>query len=242
MSRLAVSVNNMHHRRSSLSATASDQPPLPDWFLSLPGVPALSERIGATELRRRLFHMSPALIPIGMPFIPHRDAWDPLVVTSAFSFAIVGLIAAQVLAPYFTRPNEQSWMPAVWGYILPMLAALILFPDRVELALMTLQIVALGDGSALLGGKLLGGARLPWNPEKTFSGFCCFVLIGSVAATLSYWSEAHPAVSIGRAFFVCGTAALCAGTAESLPLRSSDNFRVGATALATGAAISFWIA
>jgi dolichol kinase len=213
--------------------------PLPRFMLSVPGVSRLVERLGIIEFRRRLFHMSPSLIPIGLPYIPHSDVWDPLLVLGIVLCVIGGLAIAMTYRPLFTRSGEQSWMRAVLGYITPIVGALILFPGRAELGLMTLQIVALGDGFATLGGILLGGKRLPWNREKTFAGFICFIIVGSSTASYNYWGEAHPVVPYHTAYLVCFVAAFCAAIVESLPIRSNDNLRVGMTALLSGTLATF---
>lgn len=211
------------------------------WLFRLPGPAALADRLGPAELRRRLLHMIPGVVPIGLPFTPHSDVWEPVLFAAACVFAFSGLVCAIVLKPYVIRHHEEDWTHAVIGYILPVFGALLLLPGRSELALLTLQIVAFGDGSATLGGKLFGGRTLPWNPRKTFSGLFCFVVAGSLAATYSYWGEARPAVSLGTVYFICCVAALCAGIAESLPVRLNDNFRVGVTALVAGIAMSAWM-
>jgi dolichol kinase len=181
------------------------------------------------------------LLPIGLPFIPHNDVWGPVLVSLILVSTIVALVLALVLGPLLTRHGEENWMHAVLGYMLPVTAPLLLFSGRAELGLMTLQILALGDGSATLGGLTLGGRRLPWNRNKTFSGLLCFTLVGSLAATYSFWGEVRPGVPVGTAFLICGTAALCAGIVESLPIRSNDNLRVGTSALLVGMAMSAWI-
>jgi len=197
--------------------------------------------MGTAEFRRRLLHMSPALIPAGLPWIPHKDVWGPILVTMVILSCMVGLAIAYLVGPLVTRRNEKSWMSAVLGYIVPVLSPLLLLPGHGELGLMTLQIVALGDGSATFGGKMLGGRRLPWNRKKTFSGLICFTIVGTLASTYSFWGEIRPTVSWGTAFLICGTAALCAAIVESLPIRSNDNLRVGTTALLVGMAMSAWI-
>jgi dolichol kinase len=154
---------------------------------------------------------------------------------------VLGLSIAFIVGPMVTRRNEKSWMAAVLGYMVPVFAPLLLLPGHAELGLMTLQIVALGDGSATFGGKMLGGRRLPWNRKKTFSGLICFTIIGTLASTYSFWGEIRPTVSWGTAFLICGTAALGAGIVESLPIRSNDNLRVGTTALVIGMAMCAWI-
>ena len=210
------------------------QPQLSDWVQSIPGVSRIVDRIGVTEFRRRIFHMSPALMPVALPFLPHQDAWGaPLLSILMFSSVAV-LVLAKVFGPLLVRSNEISWMGAVFGYMGPVVGALLLFPGRAEWGLMTLQILALGDGSATLGGLMIGGRRLPWNRKKTYSGLFCFAIVGSLAASYSFWGEARPGVAYPKALLICGVAALCAAIVESLPIRSNDNFRVGITALTVG--------
>ena len=46
------------------------------------------------------------------------------------------------------------------------------------------------DQRKLFVGLLVGGPRLPWNPRKTWSGLCGFVLWGTVAtAVLIRWTQ-----------------------------------------------------
>ncbi|MCH7872975.1 MAG: hypothetical protein IID33_14870, partial [Planctomycetes bacterium] len=56
-------------------------------------------------------------------------------------------------------------------------------------------------------------------------------------AALLYWAEAGPPVGLPEAAVCAGCAALCGAVAESLPLRSLDNLRVGLAA-AIGVAAS----
>lgn len=217
-------------------------PYLPAWVLSLPGFSRIVDRVGVTEFRRRLIHMSPSLLPIGLPFIPHNDVWGPCLIGIVLFATIFGLYFASSFQHLFKRKTDEKWSHAMLGYVIPIVVPLLLLPGRAELGLMTLQIIALGDGSATLGGLLLGGQRLPWNSKKTFSGLFCFLLIGSLAATYSYWGEASPAVPVGTVYVICVAAALSAGIVESLPIRSIDNFRVGTTALLVGTLMSAWLA
>lgn len=215
---------------------------LPGWMMSLPGMTRVVDRLGVTETRRRLFHMSPALLPIALPFIPHPDVWGPILVSLIATSSVVVLAIACFMGHLLKRRGEHNWMQAVLGYMVPVVGALLLLPGRAEIGLMTLQILALGDGSATLGGLMLGGRRLPWNSRKTFSGLLCFTCMGTMAATYSYWGEARPGVPILTAFAVCATAALAAAIVESIPSRSNDNFRVGVTALLVGLTMTWLIA
>ena len=178
--------------------------------------------------------MLPGLLPLAFLIIPHMDPWEPLLQGITITLSLTMMTFAIIRYRDFARPQESMWHMSVIGYSVPILAMLFLFPGRSELGLMTLGVVAFGDGSAALGGKLIGGRRLPWNHHKTWVGLCCFVVAGTIAASLSYWMDASPVVPFRIALGIGGTAALAGGFVESLPIRSHDNFRVGVTAALTG--------
>ncbi|WP_397571157.1 hypothetical protein [Schlesneria sp. T3-172] len=233
MSRLSTS-HDLLQSRLSISTADFPQTQTADWGSSIPGISRVIRKLGVSEFRRRLFHMTPALLPAVLPFLDHPDPWGMLLMGAVATIAVVVIVLSIVLAPYIKRNGETDWRYAVWGYMIPVIAPILLFPDRAEWGLMTLQILALGDGSATLGGLMFGGRRLPWNPRKTVAGLICFTMMGAMGATLSFWAEALPGVPFGIAFAICGTASLCAGLVESLPIRSNDNFRVGMSALLSG--------
>jgi len=220
----------------AISRDGEIQQHLPAWVLTLPGVSFSVKRLGVVEFRRRLFHMSPSIGLIGVPFIPHKGLWG-LIFFGLLVMSGVSLGLALAYRRFMTRPREKSWMGAVLGYMLPVVTPLLIFPDHPEFGLMTLQILALGDGSATLAGKMFPIWRLPWNRHKTFAGLLCFTLMGTLGATYSYWGES-PNLQLRTIFLICSGAALCAAIVESLPIRSNDNFRVGTTALIVGFAMT----
>ena len=207
---------------------------LPGWLLLVPGVKPLAARLGVAEFRRRLLHMLPGLFPCLLWVIPHQDPWGPLLLNMTIIVSVCVMTLAMLRASAFARPGEQQWAQAVVGYVVPVLGMLFLLPGRSELGLMTLGIMALGDGSAALGGIAWGRRRLPWNRRKTWVGLGSFVVVSTIMSTLFYWVEARPGVPFGVALAIAGTAALTAAIVESLPLRSHDNLRVGTTAALTG--------
>lgn len=196
------------------------------------------------EVRRRLLHMTPGFLPFVLWVIPHQDPWGPILLMAV---ALLGggiIVAAFRRYRSFARRGERDWSAAVLGYALPVLGALLLLPGEAEIGLSVLGILALGDGAATLGGLRLGGRRLPWNRRKSWTGVLCFCFGGAALATLLYWGEAVPRVSLLTAFLSVLPATLAAALVESLPLRSNDNLRVGATALVvallTHAAYAGW--
>lgn len=178
--------------------------------------------------------MLPGLMPALLLVLPHYDPWELPLKLSVVAISL-GIIAFAILRYHdFARPGESLWHVSVIGYTVPVVAMLLLLPGRSELGLMTLGVLAFGDGSAALGGKLMQGPKLPWNRCKTWAGLASFALVGSVAASFSYWADARPAVPIRICLTIGAAAALMGAIVESLPIRSHDNFRVGATAALTG--------
>jgi len=198
----------------------------------------LAGRMGPTELRRRIWHISPGLLPFLLWPIPHADPISPtlrgiIVLTCAI---IAGLIYLR-----FHRVARQSVASdragAVLGYSGSVLLTLLLFPANAELGLTVLAILAFGDGSATLGGMLLAGPKLPWNRSKTWTGTLCFLACGVPMATVVFWGETYfnaesqgSPVPFFSALLCGGTAVVLAAIAESVPSRINDNIRVGVTA------------
>jgi dolichol kinase len=209
------------------------------------------ERLGARELKRRLLHTSPGFLPFLLWAIPH----DP---PSSLRFLCVisGLIVALAGVAYYhfgrvqrTSERSRDMMGAVFGYATVVLVTMLVCPQHVEIAFAALAVLAFGDGSATLGGMLMPGRRLPWNSKKTIMGTICFVLVATPMAAVIYWGQAHdfyetanvPHVGWAMALLGALAAAVAAALVESLPVRTNDNLRVGATA-ALVIALFQWLA
>jgi uncharacterized protein (TIGR00297 family) len=127
------------------------------------------------------------------------------------------------------------------------LAVIVVFRERMELAAAVWGLLAFGDGMATVAGVFSRGGKLPWNPEKSWAGFFAFVLNGTAAAAfLIRWTQhaavdATPAIeSVGISFLGvggdakefafliagCFVAALAAAFAESLSTGIDDNILV----------------
>lgn len=202
---------------------------------------ALPGGLSAAESRRRLLHILPGFLPFILWPIPHQDPWGPILADAVIALTVALLAIAFLRSRVFAREGESDWNSSVLGYAVPILATLCIGRGREEIGVMTLAIVAFGDGSATLGGLMLGGRTLPWNPRKTWTGSLCFVLFGTLLATVVYWGEARPSVSWSAAALIAGGATLAAAFVESLPVRLNDNLRVGATAALMGAALTLLV-
>lgn len=204
-------------------------------------LPRGGEGLRVAELRRRLMHISPGFLPFLLWFIPHQDPWGPLLVDAVIALAVALVTSALIRFPSVARPGERDFRPAVLGYALPVLAALSLLRGREEVGVMTLAILAFGDGSATLMGMLCRGRPLPWNPRKSWIGSLSFVLLGGFMGMLVYWGEARPVVSWSLAAAVAFSSAGVAALAESLPMRLNDNLRVGTAAAIMGGVLTYFL-
>jgi len=203
-----------------------------DFVFRLPGTRRIAGRMGRAELRRRLLHMTPGLLPVALWLYPHSyPNWElPVrvwVCGLAMSLAFFGLKHFREVA----RAGESGGIDSVLGYSFSVLAALAIAPLHPEYCLIVLVILAFGDGSATLGGKLIGGPRLFWNRDKTWAGLMCFWMCGTFVATLAYWGEVAPRPTLLSAAAIASMVTAAAALAESLPLKLNDNLRVGIATL-----------
>ncbi len=237
-----TTIYDRFQRRLVVSRSPSIHSKKLKWLMILPGATVVVDRLGNCECRRRLFHMSPSLLPFGLLLVPRDHERGQLVVSITVLLAIAALSLAIAFCPKLKRPGEKHWMHAVLGYMVPVVVPMLFWSQHYEFGLMTLQILAVGDGSATFGGVMFGGRTLPWNRHKTLTGLACFTICGSLAATCSYWLEASTRPTFADSFLICGIASLCAAIVESLPIQSNDNLRVGITALLAGITMSAFFA
>ncbi|MCH2213036.1 MAG: hypothetical protein MK110_17160 [Fuerstiella sp.] len=210
----------MNDSHSTIDSDSENRP----WFTG---------SIPSRELRRRIWHMSPGFLPLILQFVPHADPVSP---TLRWIFmGVATVIGLRILWGFrqIRRNNETGGMAAVAGYSLSVIIMLLLFPQHLELSLALLAILAFGDGSATLFGLLIQGPKLPWNPDKTWSGLLAFVGIGSMMASWIYRGETlnpeaiDAPVGFQTALMLVTPAVIAAALFESIDSRINDNIRVG---------------
>ncbi len=122
------------------------------------------------------------------------------------------------------EPAVNIWTGIVI-YPISVLALILLYRNSMHVAAAAWAIMALGDGMASIVGEGLRGAPLPWNPGKTWTGFCGFVVAGTAGAcVLTRWVNSELAVE--RVLVVSVAAAMVGAAVESLPIRLDDNISV----------------
>jgi uncharacterized protein (TIGR00297 family) len=133
------------------------------------------------------------------------------------------------------RPaDEARGLPlGIVLYPIAVLLLVIAFPRRLDIAAAAWGILAVGDGSATLVGRAIGGPRIPWNRDKTVAGSAALAILGGTAGVfLSWWTRPaiDPPPSIAFVVIAPIAAAIAAALFETIPIRLDDNLGVPATA------------
>ncbi len=119
------------------------------------------------------------------------------------------------------RDPARARDPGIVAYAASVLALVLLYRHRLEIAASVWGMLALGDPAAALAGRAFGGPRLPWNREKTWAG-----LLTNLAVSLAAGLFLFHFVSRGPATQAMGPVLAAAGAfafAESLRTGIEDN-------------------
>jgi uncharacterized protein (TIGR00297 family) len=124
----------------------------------------------------------------------------------------------------YPAPTVNTWAGIVL-YPISVLALIGLYRNHLHIAAAAWAIMALGDGMATVVGEAVGGSALPWNRQKTWSGFISFAVAGTVGAyLLTRWTA--PEIPPGKTLTVCAATALLGAVFESIPIPLDDNVTV----------------
>lgn len=167
---------------------------------------------------RQLEHAAPIGFAFLLPYLPY---WAVL------SLAGLAILHALVLSPRVvritTRSGEGSVSRGKVYYALGVLALLLVFSDRLEIAAGVWAILAVGDAASNVFGRRWGRRPLPFNPSKSVFGTGAYWISGTLSATLLvWWNMPEPASLWQIGAFSCIAAFLCA-LAEGLPAVLDDN-------------------
>jgi uncharacterized protein (TIGR00297 family) len=123
-----------------------------------------------------------------------------------------------------SAPGAGVWTGIVI-YPLSVLALILLYRHDLHVVAATWAIMALGDGLASVTGVAMRSPALPWNRQKTWSGFLGFVVAGTAGAyVLMRWVGL--AFDPGAALGISAATALVGAIVESAPVRLDDNATV----------------
>jgi uncharacterized protein (TIGR00297 family) len=181
---------------------------------------------------RQALHIAVGLFAITLRWLP----W-PLAAACAVS-AVLGnwLLLHRVFGARVAR-HERGYDAGIVLYPAMVLLLIIVFRHRIEIAGSVWAILAFGDGFATLAGRAIGGSRLPWNREKTWSGFAAFAAFGFVGAEVTYvWLQTSR--TLLSPMVIVGVTVVACAIAESSPLNVDDNVVVPLAGAAVMAALA----
>ena len=162
----------------------------------------------------------------------------PLAITVQFALVGLGLISDEAAVQSMSRTGDRREIlrgPLFYGVVFVVLT--LMFWKESPVGIVALMLVCGGDGLGDVVGRRYGKLRLPWSPEKSFSG-SLGVLLGGwflAAAILSLYVAlgvfSSPIWSYLPAITIIS---LIAALVESLPYKDIDNLTVALAAVLAG--------
>jgi uncharacterized protein (TIGR00297 family) len=186
-------------------------------------------RLASGELKRKLVHLGVG----GFAFLLRYLTWPQaaLMALAAFLFNWQVLPRMGGKALWRGPEQERGYARGILLYPLSVLGLILFFHSDEDLWMVAAVwgVLAYGDGMASLLGQAFGGRRLPWNRDKSWTGFVAFVAFGTLGAgVLSAWTLHLPLGSVldVRVLGIVLPLALVCAVAESVPTTLDDNLTV----------------
>ncbi len=176
------------------------------------------------ELLRKVVHMAVGLVAFSLRYLSAPQAAAVAAGAVLFNLFLLPRLGGKQLWRAGERASGRSL--GIVLYPVAVLILIVVFYRRLEVAAAVWAILAFGDGMASLVGMTLGKAKLPWNPEKSWSGTLAYWLFGTVGAVVLLQWTVPGQYALAFALGVCALTAAVAALVESLPLGLDDNLRV----------------
>lgn len=180
-----------------------------------------------SETARQLVHVSMG----GFALLLRWITW-PQALALAGGALLFNLFVLPRIAGRLYRPGDRArGLHGIVYYPLSVVILLLLFPGRLDIVAAAWGILAGGDGVATLAGRAIGGARWPWNPDKTVAGTAAFIAAGGAAGVaLALWCRPVATVPMFFAMVAVPIAAVIAAFVETIPIKLDDNLSVSLSA------------
>jgi len=184
-----------------------------------------------SETTRQLVHISMSAFALALRVL----TWWQAALCALAALLFNAFVLPRAGGPSIIRPVDaaRGYPLGILVYPVAVLALIVAFPARLDIAASAWGILAFGDGFATLIGRRWGRHRLGWNPDKTVEGLLAFIVAGGAAGIfLAWWTAPAIAPPPGIAFILLApaAAAVAAGFAETVPIALDDNFSVPAVA------------
>jgi uncharacterized protein (TIGR00297 family) len=187
----------------------------------------------SNEILRKSIHIAFGVFAFALGWIP----WWAAALVCAFAVAGNFVLLHRIVGPSVAR-HERGWDFGIVIYPAAVLALVVVFRNRIEIAGAVWAVMAFGDGFATVFGRLAGGPRLPWNRDKSFAGFAAFLLFGFLAAYAVFLFLQTAPTRFAPWLIVLLTVIACA-IVESLATNIDDNVTVPLTGAVVMAVLVF---
>lgn len=177
------------------------------------------------ELKRKLLHVAMGGFALLLPWLTWWQA--ALLALTALLHNLFLLPRYGGRAVFRGEAARVGHDPGIVLYPASILLLTLLFRHQMPIVAAAWGMLALGDGMATIVPLLLRGSgpRLPWNRQKSWSGWLAFVVFGGAAACgLWWWTTGAPLTDplVAKLLVVTVIVAML----ESLPLGVDDNIVV----------------
>ncbi len=185
---------------------------------------ATTETVSGAFSTRKLVHVCMLGFAFLLPFLTWVEAAGAALLALLFNLFILPRFEIDLRKRVRSGVSGDVWTGIVI-YPLSVLLLILFYRHNMEIVAAVWAIMALGDGAAGAVGVLLKGPGLAWNREKSWSGFCGFIVAGTLGAyALMRWVS--PAVPTDQVWRLCVSTAIVGAVVESLPIGLDDNLTV----------------
>lgn len=185
---------------------------------------------GFSEVRRQITHILVGAFALLLRWLTWWQAAGVALAAILFNLFVLPRLSRDVFRPGDLERVTQS---GIVIYPVAVLALILLFPARPDIAAASWAILAAGDGLATLVGAHVRSAKLPWNPEKSVAGLTAGAIGAAGAGVfLACWASLGMAAPPPDWFLIAApiAAAFAAAFVETVPIKLNDNISVPFTA------------
>jgi uncharacterized protein (TIGR00297 family) len=190
------------------------------WSSTWPRAAGLRPEVALTpsQLRRKAVHAGIGLLALTLRWLDWKAAAGVAVAALLFNLFVMPRIGRSIY-----RDPEKTRDPGIVSYAAMVLVLILLFRDRyLPIAAAVWAMMAFGDPAAAILGRRIGGPRLPWNPEKSWSGMLGNWAVGCLASVLVVSFVTNRALLPGAAAILVAGSAIYAFL-ESVRAGVDDN-------------------
>jgi len=184
------------------------------------------EHISSAPAQGKLPPTLTRLAFLGLAFLLPVVSWQAMAAAAALAFLFSIFILPQIVEVSADRPSfAASLRNGTAAYALSVLLLILLYHQDRRVIAAVWAMMAVGGGVGTAADEFGGGAKLPWNRQRTWMGFAGFAMAGTLGGwLLGAWVATTARQPTGGLFAVTVATALLGAAMESLPVRLDRSF------------------